>query len=320
MLEEGTPTPFHGPDKLSVSHYYDPAKTGEPTDGFNKKWDKTRKAYGVKLHNDSFDFYMSLVPHPRVPTDVDYTGSVTDVCHHEAKWRTGAAEMLCPWGERPDKRWGQLTRLVFFPLPWEPKGVETVSLLGQEYEIVWSQSGPIRAIVALKSQPFTIPYEGVPFFEPGHHDVRCNLYRVLSVYPSEACYIEELFVLTGDGISISFRPFFLSDVHYPEALQISCARFEQIPDYFAVWKHFAGLRFGYGFAADSHVRELETKGNKIVWRLSLSHRATSVHSFMFHGVGDRVDPFHWIGHYGWYEKVYKPFRTFPLQHCYGPIA
>ena len=319
LLEKGAPTLFRGPGELSVWHYYELAAGGEPPDGFNEKWDKIRKAYGVKLRNDSFDFYVSLVPHPRFPTTVDYTGSVTNVRHHEAEWRTGAGEVLCPWGQCPDKRWGQLTRLEFFPLPWESEESRSLSLLGQGYELVWSRSGPIRAMVALKSQPFTIRYDGAPFFKPSQVEVRCNLYRVLSVYPKEACYVEELFVLAGDGTSISFRPYFLSVVHHPEAVQITCARFEHIPDYFAVWKHFAGLHFGYGFAADSHARGLETKGNQIVWRLGLSHRATSVHAFMFHGWGERVDPFHWIGHHGWYEKVYKPLRTFPLQHGYAPV-
>jgi len=321
QLEEGTPAAFNKPDSLYVGHYYDPATGEEPPDGFNRRWDKTRKkVYGVKLFNDSFDFYMSLVPHPRFTTAIDYTGSVTNVCDYEARWRKGGGEMLCPWGECADKRWGQLTRLVFFPLPWELDGFRSLSLLGQEYQLVWSRSGPIRAVVALKSQPLTIRYEGASFFKPSQLDVRCNLYRVVSVYPREACYLEELFVQTEDGVSLSFRPHYLSVVHHPEAVQIACARFEHIPDYFAVWKHFAGLNFGYGFAADSHARELETRGHEITWRLALSHRATSVHSFMFHGWGERVDPFHWIGHHGWYEKVFKPLRTVPLQGRHGPVG
>jgi hypothetical protein len=321
VLEEGKPTLFHEPDNLSVSHYYEPAIAGEPADGFNKKWDKTRKAYGVKLHNDSFDFYISLVPHPKLPTEIDYTGSVTSVRHYGAPLPTDATDnMLSPFCTSPHKRWGQLTKLVFFPLAWELKGLNSVSLLGQEYELVWSYSGPVRAVVGLKSRPLTIRYDGASFFKPSHVDVRCNLYRVFSVYPKEACYVEELFVLTEDGISISFRPYYLSFVYFPEGVRISRARFEHISDYFAVWEYFASLYRGYGFAADSHVRELETKGHEIVWRLGLSHHSTCVHFFIFHGVlHGPLDPFHIIGHSGWYEKLYKPLRNVPLQERYPRI-
>jgi hypothetical protein len=199
--------------------------------------------------------------------------------------------------------------LVFFPLPWEHKWFHRVSLRDQEYGLVWSKSGPIRAIVTLKSKPFTILYNGSPFFSEKAVEVKANFYRVIYVYPGQnnPYYTEELFVLTEEGRNaLSFRPYYFSKVP-PESCYFDLKRFEHIPDYFVLWKHFGPHHYGYGFAADVHVRWVQIKGDEIRWRLPLSRNCRCIHYFMFQP-SHQFDPFHDIGHKAWYERAFKPLQ------------
>lgn len=219
--------------------------------------------------------------------------------------------MLSPFEEFPAKRWGQLNELVFFPLPWDLKLFHRKSLLGKEYDLVWSNSGIMRAVVTLKSAPMTIQYTGEPYFQPKELEVKCHLYRVIYVYPDKPFYTEELLVLDERGFSINFRPYYLSLVHNPHGVYSELKRFEHIPDYFVSWKSFAGQNRGYGFAADAHIRRIQLNGDEIRWRLPLTHHNKCIHYFMFQSFA-QFDPFHIIGHSGWYERVFKPLRVIPL--------
>ena len=190
---------------------------------------------------------------------------------------------------------------------------------GKEYELIYSKSGPLRAIFTVKSEPLTIKYQGKPFFKPDYFEVECNLFRTIYIYPEKPYYMEEISALTKDGTSISFRPYYLSMVHYPPGIISTLHRFEHIPDYFVIWKHFSEHYRGYGFASDAHIRDIEFHGEEIKWRLSLSHRNRCLHYFMFnHPPFPFTDPFHIIGHYGWYEKLFKPLQITPLIHSLLP--
>ena len=316
ILEEGKPKESFSPaikENLWVGHYYKNPEKNEPKDGFNKLFFPDRKAYGLKLYNTSLEFYFSLVPHPQFLTENDYSGAITSLVFEEARKIAGEGEMLCPFGEYPPKRWGQLTELVFFPAPWELRWFNRISMLGKEYELIYSKSGPLRAIFTVKSEPLKIRYQGKPFFKPDYFEVECNLYRTIYVYPKKPYYTEEILALTNDGTSISFRPYYSSMVHYPQGISSHLYRFEHIPDYFAIWKHFAEHYRGYGFASDAHVRGIEFIGDEIRWRLPVSHRNRCVHYFMFHYYPQIFsDPFHIIGHNGWYENLFKPLQLTPL--------
>jgi hypothetical protein len=149
------------------------------------------------------------------------------------------------------------------------------------------------------------------------------LYRVLSVHPDKPFYTEDLFVLADhdtdypDDISISFRPYFHSVLNHSVVADTRLARFEHIPDYLALWKPVGVLHYGYGFASDAHVRALAIDGNRLSWRLALSHHHRCIHYFMFHCEdGGRYDPFHEIGHSAWYERILKPLEAVPLAKRY----
>jgi hypothetical protein len=186
----------------------------------------------------------------------------------------------------------------------------------REYTLVWSNSGPVRASVTLKSEPILLRYVGKPFFQrPDETVLTCYLYRIVSFYPDKEYYTEQLSVQPErfPDISLAFRAHYSAYTDFYEAVRTSLARFESIPDYFAVWKNFAQQYWGYGFAADSHIRNLDVQGSKIQWRLQVGHNHRCVHYFMWHCFPDnQFDAYHQIGHSGWYESVFKPLQSLPL--------
>ena len=137
---------------------------------------------------------------------------------------------------------------------------------------------------------------------------------MLYVYPhaddrldDKPYYMEDLFVLMREPrASISFRPYYSSGI-IPAEIPIELKRFEHIPDYFILWKNFGPHYRGYGFASDAHVRGMEFQREKLFWRLPLTHHNRCAHYFYFiPELPSGFDPFHAIGHEGWYEKVFKP--------------
>jgi len=312
------------PDVLNIEHYKAPG-------AHESNWDPQKDITGVELSNgpQGLQAYFSLVPRPDKRSPCNYAGAVTSILHRRAEHMTGGAgEALAPYADSPPKRWGQLTHLDFYPLPWERRYYQTESLLrepGDEprYKLVWSRTGPLRATVTLKSEPFHVRYGGEPFFD-GSRDVTCHLYRILSMYSgkefSKEYYTEQLIArpqLEGldprRRISLAFRAHFHSYLGYPEGYPHQLARFESIPDYFAVWKSFADQHRGYAFASDSHVRTLEVTPSEIRWRLQLGHEYRCVHLFPFHCYPDGpLAPFHEVGHTAWYERLLKPLQAIPL--------
>jgi hypothetical protein len=246
---------------LKLSHYYLYPEKDEPADGFNTVWHAGRAVKNVKFHNGALEFAFSLVPQLGYNNSVDYTGSATNILLYKAA-QCGVGEMLSPYADTAEKRWGQLTKLVFFSLPWENTWFHEISLLGKHYDLVWSNTGPICTVVGLKSEPLTLTFNGHPYF-PTPVTVSCNLHRILYVYPDKPYYTEDLLVLAKEGSSLGFRAYFLSVIAFPPAGYLNLARFEHIPDYFAIWKRFAEFHFGYGFAADAHVRALESHGQEV---------------------------------------------------------
>jgi len=311
VIEKGEPQHFPVSEHLSIEYLYDNKVKHET-------WDKSKKVFGVNLYNKDIGVYFSLVPH-LFSIETDYTGSAIGVRLYKAEKLIGMGEMLSPLQyDYPKKLWGQLTDLVFFPLPWELRWFHRFSLRGSEYELIYSNVGTMRAIIIFKSKLFEISYNGNPYFK-SEVKLRCHLYRIFYVYPEWPFYTEEIFALTT-GIeeicSISFRPYYRSLIHYPN-VSTNLKRFEHIPDYFVVWKDFQVQYRGYGFASDAHIRGININGDEIQWRLPLTHHNKCIHYFMFYGYPEEhPDPFHVVGHYGWYEKLFKPLKVIPLVHIF----
>ncbi len=321
-------------DNPWIGYYYAQPRNGEPPDGFNKSYEPNRPINGVKLFNGSIELYLSLIA--EVSSHRNAKGAITSVLSPEAyKHTLESGEILSQFWQDRSVFWGQITQLSFFPLPWERKWFYKYSLRDDpyEYELVYSKSGPIRATISLRVGPITIPYEGTPVLN-GRVNLQCDFYRMIYVYPNDDSkpeakpyYLEEMFVLGRQPrCSIPFRPYYAS-VIAPDAVETDLRRFEFIPDYFVIWKHFGPTMYrGYGFASDSHVRGLELQhgselpdyagqyNQKVFWRLPLSHHNRCVHYFWFlPSLPDRWDPFQTIGHDAWYEKIFKPLAPLDPQ-------
>lgn len=314
------------PQDLDIAYYYEDRQPEEPEDGYSPRWDAKRVAKAVKLISDSVEVNFQLLAYP-TPEGSPSAGAVTGIDMSRMEDRLGSRQVLAPFHFRdPEKLWGQVTKLVLFPLPWEHHWFHSVKVCDQAYSIVWSRSGPIRAIVTLRSSPFTICYDGQPFFaNPGVVKVTAYLYRVLYVYPGpdNPYYTEEMFVRTEEGNALlTFRPYYRSKLPFVKTLHdlklVDIKRFEHIPDYFAVWSRFTAYQFlGYGFAADSHVRRVHIEGDEIRWRLALCRSCRAIHYLMVEPT-PHFDPFHEIGHRGWYERVFKPLRPYDTSLWFPP--
>jgi hypothetical protein len=321
QIKPHEPEPPVSPEVLNIEHYTAPGE-------HKSTWEPQKDITGVELSNgpEGLKVYFSLVPRPEPLSPCNYAGAALSVLHQHAARKTGAGEALAPFEQSPPKRWGQLTHLDFYPLPWERRYYQTESLIGQpgsepRYKLVWSRTGPHCATVSLKSKAIHVHYGGEPFFD-GKREVTCYLYRVISMYPGKEFYTEQLIarpewkgVPLTRRISLAFRAHFssflgYSDLDYPKH---KLARFENIPDYFAVWKSFAGIHRGYAFASDSHVRTLQVTASEISWRLQLGHEYRCVHHFPFHCYPDGpLAMFHEVGHTAWYERLLKPLQAIPL--------
>jgi hypothetical protein len=305
---------------LKIEYYYATPQGDEPTDGFSRDWYPYRQVNDIKLINDLLEVNLRLTP-SHSPGGLSYVGGVTSISLPDMHEALDTGDILSPFDAYcPEKLWGQLSELVFYPLPWEHRQFFRYNMREQKYDVVWARSGPIRAVVALKSQPFVIPYDGNPFF-PGSVNVTAHLYRLVylnnpigeddhSSDRERPHYIEELYVLTENGTNLlNFRPYYFSCMPFGDRFTTNIIRLENIPDFFSIWKRFGGGYFGYGFAADAHVRWVQTQQNEVSWRLPLTQNCRCVHYFMFELMNDHFDQLHTIGHKGWYEKVYKPLRS-----------
>ena len=290
---------------------------------FSRKILPDKELYGIKLYNRKIEIFFSLKRQLDPNVEVNYTGAVTSINLHDEK--TPEGDLTAPFVLIDDKpswaRWGQVTDIVFYPTPWDLSWFQKESLWSYDYELVYTKNGPVRAVASFRAGPFFVSYRGAPFFAPKTKTVKCYLYRILYAFPLQSCYGEELVVLTTDGHSLSFRPYFLSSVHPPHVQGTSLHRFEHVPDYFAIWKVFASLDYGYGFASDAHIRGIEVMGNDIRWRLPSSHMKTCVHCFDCINNKDETitERLKFIGD-KWYEQVFKPLRATPIsQAFYSPI-
>jgi hypothetical protein len=310
-------------DSLSIDYYYDPCdiSLGDHVgDGFNSTWDPERSVYGVKMRNNNLEIYISLKTHSKSQTSMNYVGSVASVLVQKAP-RTlsnpiNPDNFLSPFQEHEGKYWGMVKKLAIYPPPWEMSWYHDVSLLDTEYQLINANCGPMRATVTLQSKTFPLRFANKPPFSGDTIEIMCSLYRIISIYPDKPYYMEELFILSEDGYPISCRPYYISNIHFHPSVYSSFARIENIPDYFALWRHFGNTHYGYGFASNSHVRQLELGDSEIGWRLQLDFHHKSIHYFIFNAILDyteKQDIYHDIGHFGWYEQLYKPVAAMPVQ-------
>lgn len=318
-----------GKDKnLRLGYYYAKPKKNEPADGYSPEFQKERVVKGVEFSNGEIDFHLNLLP--RSVINESFSGAMTYICLKKASADNGRGEMLAHDWRHPYKKWGQLTQLAFFPLPWKTEWFHKVSMLDKKYELIYSHCGPVRAVATFKSETIEIVFRGDPYFKPNYVKVQANLYRIIYVYPNSPFYTEVIFVQTPDGVSLSFRPYYASFLYYPDVISsrlyknvdyVECEGYREVyqgnPSYFALWKYFTDGARCMAFASNIRIRSLEFASGNLEWRIANSHHNKSVHYFMYESDPGRWrDPLHTIGHDGWYQMIYKPLEVTPLSMKY----
>jgi hypothetical protein len=199
---------------------------------------------------------------------------------------------------------------------WEQAPCAQISLHDCPYRVVDSSSGPVRACVTLASAPFYYPCSHIR-----GHSVKCELYRVVSLYRDADYVMDELFINTPEpGLQLHFMAQYFS---YMDMGLPFIAHFEDVPDWFVIGFPYSPFQ-GYGFATDVHAGRiahphagfpLADQSNKsFSWQLFSATRARSIHIFMrldlrdldSHDMGAVQYEFtHHAGH-SWYEHIFKP--------------
>ena len=305
------------PPSLWTGHYYADSHSSEPEDGFSWRWDPSRLHDGVKLANEHLELYVRTGP---IPAADDLVGSVTSLrLPGVLPYSTTGDFLRYPsTNGHPHAHWGRLSSLTFFPPPWDTSSpLRADSFLRSGYEVVWANAGPIRATVTLASRRddlIALAYSPYPPRATGQPriEIRCRLFRVFSLYEHAdiPCYEEEVHVVDVEtGERVFFAPSYAADVPH-SAMDTLLCRFEHIPDYFAIWKHFGPIHRGLGFAANSHVRDIAVTATTATWELVGADRFRCIHCFTFlPRVPPQHDPFHDVGHHAWYSRAYADLRA-----------
>jgi hypothetical protein len=234
----------------------------------------------------------------------------------------------------PQKRCVQLDSIRLSHLDPRLKTYQQIYLHNQPYRLVSECGGPVRKCVTIASRPFYYNYSPPAAF--GAIPLRCELYRVFSLYEDREYVLEELFVkvkppetYTGDD---DFNLFF--EAHYFTYMTLGQPRlcqYESVPDWFAMGDLDSSLV--YGFACDVHVSsiahpdptfpDLDVKENSFSWNLCPCKAATCLHLFskfqptslpsgpnLLGNLGEMskrtVQWFESQAGHAWYEIIYKP--------------
>jgi hypothetical protein len=275
----------------------------------------------VVLHNRKLVVKFNLTPElegdPRTAHAV-YAGAATSVQldlleHLDAFNAFNVNRML---SHDPEKRCMQIDHIQLTNPAWEQAPFAQISFHDRSYRVVDSSSGPVRASVTVASEPFYYPSS----YRRGR-SVRCELYRVLSLYRDADFVMDELFINTPEpDLQLNFTAQYFSymDIGLP-----FIAHYEDVPDWFVLAFPYSPFH-GYGFATDVHVHRiahphpgfpLADQSNKsFSWQLFRSGRARSIHIFMRLGLRDleshdmgavKYEFTHHVGH-SWYEHIFKP--------------
>lgn len=210
----------------------------------------------------------------------------------------------------------QIDRVRIAHPPWSGPQWTDHYVFDKPYELVGTSSGPVRALVTIKSSPFDLDFR-----DPGTHAarrLRCRLYRALSLYHGADYVIENVWVRAKEDESGSVGTDLFFTARYFSYLDMGLnpvvTRFSHIPDWLSIgceWEPFQG----YTFATDVHTTALFAphpefcggrKHRAFSWELGCGQRATCLHMFKL-----GCQPARLADEAGraWYEHVYKPLRA-----------
>jgi hypothetical protein len=234
----------------------------------------------------------------------------------------------------PEKRCMQLESIRLSQLDPRSGSYQHIYLHNQTYRLVSECSGPVRKSVTIASKPFYFNYSPAATFDA--IPLRCELYRVFSLYEDREYVLEELFIKATPPDNFTrkadFNLFFEARYFtYMNLGQPHLCLCENVPDWFAMGDLDSSLV--YGFACDAHVSRIahpdpafpdtDKQESSFSWNLHPCKAATCLHLFSqyeptdFPSGSDTLGNFaelsnqtiQWFksqsGH-AWYEIVYKP--------------
>jgi hypothetical protein len=289
-------------------------------DDVDAPWVDVHKSY-IVLHNRNLVVKFNLTPtlesDPRFDHAV-FAGAATSVELHRLEHLDCFSaffgnKML---NHDPEKRCMQIDNIQLTNPAWEEVPCEQISLYDRPYRVVDSSSGPVRACVTVASEPFYYPPS-----DPRGRRVKCELYRVLSLYRDADYVLDELFITTRErDLQLHFTAQYFSYMNMGVPF---IAHYEEVPDWFAIGCPYSPFQ-GYGFATDVHVQRIAHphpsfphvyQSNKTFsWQLFRASRSRSIHIFTRLDLRDldshdldavQYEFTHHAGH-SWYEHIFKP--------------
>jgi len=294
----------------------------------------------IEIANDNLVAWFNLTPKPGSGMGFWYAGASTSVRLKKLEGMEfldyNYALIHGPYGHDPEKRCAQLESIeISHPSP-QPEYYMRINLFNQPYRLVSALYGLVKDTIALASTPFYYNYWSDDILQP--IPLRCELFRVFSLYKERDYIIEELFIETrslDDQSDIKdFDLFFTAQYfNYMDMGSVHIIRFEDVPDWFAIG-NLASPYYGYGFATDAHVHNILNphpnylkpgKERTFSWTLHPCKSAKSLHLFSrykpptydlqpgekYYGpTKEEPDQARrWFeeqtGH-AWYESIYKP--------------
>jgi hypothetical protein len=287
--------------------------------------------HGVQLKNSRMTIWLNLIPEPFGDGRDWFSGAASSIVL-DGEEILDAFQALHGWkGHDPEKRALQLNRVMLSRPAWEETLSDNIALFNKPYRFVSkSTTSRVRASVTI-AQPFSYKYRDLT--NSSDIELKCELYRIISLYAQSDFIIEELYIqgsLDNGGKPIIFpltfaaHYFLYMNMGYNPAIY----SFPDIPDWFAIgfpWGQPIGFPWnpefvipsrephpGFGFATDVHAGTVEyphpdfpdapTRNRTFSWWLHPAKAAKCLHLFMRgHPAGFDAR----IGHY-WYEFIYKP--------------
>ncbi len=294
-----------GPEDYSSASTFVTVEKGVPEMQFGNEpcleilWGADGCARGFRLSNRRLIVWFSLIPDPENNGQDWYAGAATSVQldHQEILDHF----MLDCTSHDPEKRCMQVEEFQLWDIS-DRKG-KPRELFNQPYELINYSIGPIRATVTIASKSFTCNYPEPKVNKP--RQLKCRLYRVISLYIGAEYVIEEMFI-KGEPLNETtekkvINPFFAFRyyAHINFRPQQDLAYEERIRRFFVpCWSAIGSPRPpypGYGLATDiPHADPIRWGQHRFKWYLGMCQSAKCLHLFM-HGPSGGHDA--WIGSY-----------------------
>jgi hypothetical protein len=289
LSETATPTQFEHPAKAQV-----------------------QPGVGFRLENSRLNVWFNLGNHDGMPW---FAGAASSVLLDGQEVLDAFADDFM--GHDLEKRCMQVDRICLSRPAWEWTACQEERLYARPYEVVSSNSGPVRATVTIASTPFDYT-----FWDPQREKAcryEARLYRVLSLYVDATYIIEDLYLRAVPRDSdTGTRPIHLSFTaryfcYMEMGFEPRITHYAHIPDWLAIGSQWDPYQ-GYGFATDVHAEGVVNpvpdvpfpdeyrQARTYSWELGVGTGARCLHLFRFGSPDSLAEE---TGR-AWYYHVYQP--------------